>query len=290
MNTVKDKVSITDARNNDLLKELFFEQNMGLVYNVAHDFKNSLEFDELIGIGQFGLLKAFNSFDTKYNLQFSTYALKVINNEVLMELRKIRNKNKRFKTQSIDTKLAGTKDDEMKLEDILSSPEKDFNLEDFDALAHVIEYFTLKEDEKVVKAFKMFVLEDKSTKEIADEFGIGQSGGSRMATRAVKAFQKAAIELGVVDCHNKYYKRTKSDALKKEKERDNAIRAKILYALINFPQLSHHEISQILGYDSYKIALMKASLNKGKDFKLKPDSSIEPILEIYLEKKKIYGY
>ena len=55
-------------------------------------------FDEdLFQIGCVGLIKAVDSFDFEKNIKFSTYAAKVIRNEILMTLRK-----KHINAQSLD--------------------------------------------------------------------------------------------------------------------------------------------------------------------------------------------
>ncbi|TCS84496.1 sigma-70 family RNA polymerase sigma factor [Tepidibacillus fermentans] len=64
-------------KDNKLLFELV-NKNMGLIEKVAMKYGNmshhDLEFDDLVSIGKFGLLKAIEKFDPQLGYQFSTYA------------------------------------------------------------------------------------------------------------------------------------------------------------------------------------------------------------------------
>ena len=72
----------TNARDELIL------HNMRLVAHVAKKY-NSSEDDneELISIGTVGLIKAVSSFNTEYGSKFSTYAIRCIENEILMYFR-----------------------------------------------------------------------------------------------------------------------------------------------------------------------------------------------------------
>lgn len=79
-------------------------ENVRLAYMVAHKFKScGIEFDDLIGICFLGLVKAANAYDPG-KAQFTTFAIPVITNEVLCELRKGR-RNSGFYNISIDSEL-----------------------------------------------------------------------------------------------------------------------------------------------------------------------------------------
>ena len=65
------------------------ESNINLVYSYAHKYKNNylIEFEDLIQIASVGLCKAVMSFDESRGIRLSTYAFRVIHNEVLMTIR-----------------------------------------------------------------------------------------------------------------------------------------------------------------------------------------------------------
>lgn len=71
-------------------------ENIKLVYFVCNKFKNcGIEYEDLVSIGTYGLLKAQKTFNNKF--KFSTYAHICIRNEILCAIRNekkyIRHKN-----------------------------------------------------------------------------------------------------------------------------------------------------------------------------------------------------
>ena len=61
----------------------FINNNIKLVYACANKFRNKgIEFDDLVGSGSLGLVKAVDAFDESRNVKFSTYAVPVILGEI----------------------------------------------------------------------------------------------------------------------------------------------------------------------------------------------------------------
>lgn len=73
-------------------REELLSQHLGLVYHVARQLCRSkgmeVELDELVSAGTLGLIEAFNNFDTKRGLAFSTFAAPRIRGAMLDELRR----------------------------------------------------------------------------------------------------------------------------------------------------------------------------------------------------------
>ena len=70
-------------------KEKLILHNMRLVAHVAKKYQNEEEeLEDLISIGTIGLLKAVSTFDYNYGNRFATYAIRCIENELLMHFRK----------------------------------------------------------------------------------------------------------------------------------------------------------------------------------------------------------
>lgn len=70
-------------------KEELILHNMRLVAHVAKKYQNEEEdLEDLISIGTIGLLKAVSTFDYNYGNRFATYAIRCIENELLMHFRK----------------------------------------------------------------------------------------------------------------------------------------------------------------------------------------------------------
>ncbi|MBP3710676.1 MAG: RNA polymerase sigma factor WhiG [Treponema sp.] len=75
------------------LRDKFIRQYMPLVKYVAGKISvgmpGSVEFDDLVGFGQFGLLDAIEKYDTAKNVKFKTYAVTRIRGAIFDELRQI---------------------------------------------------------------------------------------------------------------------------------------------------------------------------------------------------------
>lgn len=73
------------------LRDAFVRKYMPLVKyvagKVATGMPGSVEFDDLVGFGQFGLLDAINKYDPEKNVKFKTYAVTRIRGSMIDELR-----------------------------------------------------------------------------------------------------------------------------------------------------------------------------------------------------------
>lgn len=64
-------------------REIFIENNIGLVHSCAKRFKGKgIEYEEMFAAGCIGLIKAYDAFDRSRGVQFSTYAVPVILGEI----------------------------------------------------------------------------------------------------------------------------------------------------------------------------------------------------------------
>lgn len=69
-------------------KEKIVSDNTGLIWSVARRFMNrGYDLDELYQIGCIGLLKAISRFESRFEVQFSTYAVPLISGEIKRFLR-----------------------------------------------------------------------------------------------------------------------------------------------------------------------------------------------------------
>lgn len=110
-------------------KEILIHHNLRLVAHIVKKYNQAGEADDLISVGSLGLIKAINTFKPNLGTQFSTYAARCIENEILMLLRV----NKKHKnTISIEDVLSSDgEDNEISLIDIMhpSSDNVDKNVE-----------------------------------------------------------------------------------------------------------------------------------------------------------------
>lgn len=113
------------AEGNKEAYKVLIEHNLRLVAHIVKKYNGADEADDLISVGSLGLIKAINSFKLNHGTQFSTYAAKCIENEILMLLRV----NKKHKnTVSIEDVLGSDdEENELALEDIMAN--NDENIE-----------------------------------------------------------------------------------------------------------------------------------------------------------------
>lgn len=96
---------------------------------LVHYFVNKLDvpyrdYEDIISIGTVGLIKAAITFDSSKGLEFSTYAGKCINNEILLHLRR---EKKRIGDVSLeDSVYLDKKGDEVALKDVIPTTTIDF--------------------------------------------------------------------------------------------------------------------------------------------------------------------
>ena len=89
-------------------KTILIERNLRLVAHVTKKFENNDEdMEDLISIGTIGLVKAINTFNKNKGTRLATYAAKCIENEILMYLRKKKNKNESYLSDPIGVDKEG---------------------------------------------------------------------------------------------------------------------------------------------------------------------------------------
>ena len=82
------------------IQKKLVEDNINLAYHCAHAFDNTpIEFEERVAISFLGLVKAARIYDPEKGTTFATLAMRVMRNDILMELRYVR---KYYGTLSLD--------------------------------------------------------------------------------------------------------------------------------------------------------------------------------------------
>lgn len=113
----EEKMYLEKFENGDeKAKEILIQHNLRLVAHVVKKYNQADEADDLISVGSLGLIKAINSYKLNHGTQFSTYAARCIENEILMLIRT----NKKHKNNvSIEDILgADEEDNEIRLGDL----------------------------------------------------------------------------------------------------------------------------------------------------------------------------
>ena len=121
--------------------------------NTSYDKK------ELVSIGIIGLVKSVDTFDLDKKFEFTTYAIRCIDNEILMFLRKAK---KTAFDQSINTLIVTSKEeDEKRIEDILKDDTADFASDYEEQITYnelrKIVYNLLDRDRKIIQLYFGFI-------------------------------------------------------------------------------------------------------------------------------------
>lgn len=187
--------------------------NIRLVFHeVISKFKNvNYDKQDLISIGNLGLAKAINTYDLSKGYEFTTYAAKCIDNEILMFLRKLKRKQD---VDSLDIPVYQDKEgSELKLGDILSDDRdlvEDYeNTEIHEIIREVIKELPNRNREIVMLYFGFYDDRRYSQYEIADKFGISQVQVSRIITKIVKKIGEFLESEGLIELNFRKRKLTK---------------------------------------------------------------------------------
>ena len=162
------------------------EDNIRLAYYIAHRWHrySGIESDEAISCAQMGLVKAAMGFDAETGYQFATYAARVMENEIRMELRR---RDRRKKELHLEDPIEGT--DELKLKDMIADTVDCFEaVEAVNDLAGKIGGLTEKERAAVMIRIKH---PEKTQAECGKIMGISQSLFSRRLTDAKRKMIEA---------------------------------------------------------------------------------------------------
>lgn len=198
----KAKQGNLEARNK------LIEYNIRLVLKeVTCKFK-SVEYDknDLVSIGIIGLIKAVDEFDISKNISFSSFAIRCIDNEILMLIRK----QKKYKnTDSIDKVINYDKDgNEFKIKDTIKD-ETDLIMEYETKETYQIIRILIKKlpskDKKIIMLYYGFFNDKRYTqKEISEIMSISQPYVSKLIKRITKQLGEDLQSMDIVPLKKEY--------------------------------------------------------------------------------------
>lgn len=179
-----------EARNELILR------NMRLVAHVAKKYQNQEEdLEDLISIGTIGLIKAISTYKEEFGSRLATYAVRCIDNELLMYFRA---KKKTSREMSLYEPIGTDKEgNQIQLVDVIVSEDVDIveqmeTGQRVEQLAKIISK-TLSGRELfiIINRYGLFQKEPMTQREIADKLGISRSYVSRIEKRALEKLKKA---------------------------------------------------------------------------------------------------
>jgi len=178
-------------------RDKLIEHNLRLVAHIVKKYDNKNETDDLISIGTIGLIKGIDSFSKKNGAKLTTYCARCIENEILMNYR---NNKKRNKNISINEPIGYDKDgNEITLLDILKTPDPDYALKihqnnNIKLLKNYLNILNEREKEIIIKRYGLNNKEEQTQKEIAKELNISRSYVSRIEKRALTKMLREYIK------------------------------------------------------------------------------------------------
>ena len=175
-------------------KDILIHHNLRLVAHIVKKYNQADEADDLISVGSLGLIKAINTYKLGKGTQFSTYAARCIENEILMLIRA----NKKHKNNISVEDILGKDDDgnEITIGDL--SFDDDSNVERLaenknvsDRLNNVLKkYLSQREYEIMCLRYGLRGCPILAQREVAVKLGISRSYISRLEKKAIEIMKK----------------------------------------------------------------------------------------------------
>lgn len=197
----EEKDCLERLKQGDLgAKEELILHNMRLVAHVAKKYQSGEdEIEDLISIGTIGLLKAVSTFDFNYGNRFATYAIRCIENELLMHFRRTkRTKMEVSLFEPIGTDKEGKQIHLMEVllvDDIDVSKQMEKN-RDIDLIKqHIDSVLTKREAMIIKKRYGLCGEKELTQREIAASLGISRSYVSRIEKKALEKLKHLLLHI-----------------------------------------------------------------------------------------------
>lgn len=188
----EEKECLTKLKQGDeKAKEKLILHNMRLVAHVAKKYQNDEdELEDLISIGTIGLLKAVSTFDYNFGNRFATYAIRCIENELLMHFRK----TKKIKMEVSLYEPVGTDKEgkQIHLMEVLLVDELDVESQieirrDIELIKKYLDKILSPKEALIIrKRYGLDGEQEQTQREIAQDMGISRSYVSRIEKKALE--------------------------------------------------------------------------------------------------------
>ena len=181
-------------KGDERAKEILIEHNLRLVAHVVKKYSQADEADDLISVGSLGLIKAINSYRLNHGTQFSTYAAKCIENEILMLIRA----NKKHKCNVSIEDVLGADDEENEIrvgdlsydddENVENIVEQKIVSQDLDKILK--KYLSPREYEIMCLRYGLLGKPVLTQREVAKKLNISRSYISRLEKKSIEILRK----------------------------------------------------------------------------------------------------
>ena len=175
-------------------KKILIHHNLRLVAHVVKKYNQADEADDLISVGSLGLIKAINTYKLNHGTQFSTYAAKCIENEILMLIRS----NKKHKGNLSIEDVLGSDDENNEITIGELNYNTDYNVEQMveDKLVSqgldkiLIKHLSKREYEIICLRYGLLGNPILPQREVAKKLGISRSYISRLEKKSLEILKK----------------------------------------------------------------------------------------------------
>ena len=179
-------------------EEILAKHNLRLVAHIAKKFKSGFsDSDDLISIGSIGLIKAVRTFDPEKAKQFSSYASRCIENEILMVLRHEKKLNGEI---SMETSLGSDAEgNELTIADTLFDESTDLESlistkTTYKKVLKIINtILSPREKEIIVRRYGLLGQAPETQRAVASALNISRSYISRIETSAIEKIKKCCL-------------------------------------------------------------------------------------------------
>jgi len=174
-------------------RNILIEHNLRLVVFLAKKFDSTgYDLEDLVSIGSLGLIKGIMTYKPDKNIKLATYASRCITNEILMYIRK--NKNRKSEVSFEDALNFDAEGNELHLEDIMGTDEDVVHDEIETKLSKIklqecLNELPSRDREIMTLRYGLNNTEEYTQKEVADILGISQSYISRIEKKVIKKLE-----------------------------------------------------------------------------------------------------
>lgn len=175
--------------------EKLIVHNLRLVVFLAKKYENTnISLEDLVSIGNIGLIKGVKTYKLDKNIKLATYASRCIDNEILMYLRK--NKRRRSEVSFEDSLSFDAEGNELHLEDILGTDDdivtKGLEKETEKKLLYEqIDKLKGRDRDIMIMRYGLYGNKELTQKDVAQKLSISQSYISRIEKKIIRKLKNS---------------------------------------------------------------------------------------------------